>query len=246
MAKNKSPKVLTKKHLARQERERRQTRLITGIAIGIIAIVVLGIAYGLLNDTLFLNWRPAVTVNGESRSLHQFQAQVKVERQQLISQYMQYSQMAAMFGIDPTTDPQLSQTMTQITDELNTPSVIGQQAIDNMVHDLLIRQYAKANGITVSAADVEKAAQEALQYYQNGTPTPTLTPTPLVFSTLDATQFALITPDSDSNHCPHQYPGSYRDAQPDQYGHPHPQPDSHPQSHPHRDALYSEGIPGPI
>jgi hypothetical protein len=173
MAKTKSPKALTKKHLARQERERRQTRLITGIAIGIIAIVVLAIAYGLLNDTLFLNWRPAVSVNGESRSLHDFQAQVKVERQQLISQYMQYTQMAAMFGIDPTTDPQLSQTMTGITDELNTPSVIGQQAIDNMVHDLLIRQYAKANGITVSVADVEKAAEEALQYYKNGTPTPT-------------------------------------------------------------------------
>jgi len=78
MAKNKSPKIVTKKHLARQDRERRQTRLITGIAIGIIVIVVLGIAYGLLNDTLFLNWRPAVTVNGESRSLSDFQAQVRV------------------------------------------------------------------------------------------------------------------------------------------------------------------------
>jgi peptidyl-prolyl cis-trans isomerase D len=63
-----------------------------------------------------------------------------------------------------------------------------------LVHDLLIRQYAKANGITVSAADVEKAAQEALQYYKNGTPTPTLTPTALVYSTLDATQYALLTP----------------------------------------------------
>ncbi len=29
MAKNKSPKILTKKHLARQDRERRQTRLIS-------------------------------------------------------------------------------------------------------------------------------------------------------------------------------------------------------------------------
>jgi parvulin-like peptidyl-prolyl isomerase len=194
MAKNKSPKVLTKKHLARQERERRQTMLITGVAIGIIAIVVLGIAYGLLNDTLFLNWRPAVAVNGETRSLHVFQAQVRVSRQQLINQYMQYTQLAAMFGLDPTTDPQLSQTLTQIKNELDTPSVIGQQVLDQMVHDLLIRQYAKANGITVSAADVETAAQEALQYYQNGTPTPTLTPKALVFSTLDATQYALMTP----------------------------------------------------
>jgi len=194
MAKNKSPKIVTKKHLARQDRERRQTRLITGIAIGIIAIVILGIAYGLLNDTLFLNFRPAVTVNGESRSLHQFQVQVRVARQQLINQYQQYSQLASMFGIDPSTDPQMSQTFTNITDELNTPSVLGSQVIDDMVHDLLIRQYAKANGITVSAADVEKAAEQALNYYTNGTPTPTLTPTSLIYSTMNPTQFTLVTP----------------------------------------------------
>ncbi len=68
-----------------------------------------------------------------------------------------------------------------------------------MVNDLLIRQYAKANGITVTAAEVEKAAQEALRYYPNGTPTPTLTPTELVYPTLDATQLALMTPTIDAD-----------------------------------------------
>jgi peptidyl-prolyl cis-trans isomerase D len=194
MAKNKSPKILTKKHLARQDRERRQTRLIAGIAIGIIAIVILGIAYGLLNDTLFLNWRNAVSVNGESLSLHEFQVRVRVTRQQLVNQYMQYTQLAQMFGMDPNSDPQMSQSLSQITQQLDTPSSVGGQVIDDMVNDLLIRQYAKANGIIVSAADVEKAAQEALRYYQNGTPSPTLTPTELVYPTLDGTQLALVTP----------------------------------------------------
>ncbi len=122
MAKNKSPKILTKKHLARQDRERRQTRMITGIAIGIIAIVVLGIAYGLLNDTLFLNWRPAVTVNGETRSLHEFQVRVRVTRQQLISQYMQYTQLAQMFGMDPNSDPQMSQSLVANNPGIGYPS----------------------------------------------------------------------------------------------------------------------------
>jgi peptidyl-prolyl cis-trans isomerase D len=194
MAKNKSPKILTKKHLARQDRERRQTRMIVGVSIGIIAILVLGLSFGLLYDTLFLNFRPAVTVNGESRSLHDFQVRVRVTRQQLVAQYMQYMQLAQMFGMDPNSDPQMSQTLTQITQELDAPATIGQQMIDDMVNDLLIRQYAKANGITVSAADVEKRAQEALQYFPNGTPTPTLTPTELVYPTLDATQLALVTP----------------------------------------------------
>jgi peptidyl-prolyl cis-trans isomerase D len=194
MAKNKSPKILTKKHLARQDRERRQIRLIMGVAIGIIAIVILGIAYGLLNNKLFLNWRPAVTVNGESLSLHDFQVRVRVTRQQLIGQYMQYTQLAQMFGMDPNSDPQMAQSLSQITQELDTPSSVGSQVIDDMVNDLLIRQYAKANGITVTADEVEKAAQEALRYYQNGTPTPTLTSTALVYPTLDSTQLALMTP----------------------------------------------------
>jgi parvulin-like peptidyl-prolyl isomerase len=111
-----------------------------------------------------------------------------------------------MFGLDPSSDPQISQTLNQITDELNTPSTLGLQIIDDMVNDLLIRQYAKKNGITVTAADVEKAAQEALQYYQNGTPTPTPSPTAIVYPTLDATQLALVSPTPASRASPTRTP----------------------------------------
>jgi peptidyl-prolyl cis-trans isomerase D len=193
MAKTKAPKVVTKKHLARQERERRQTRLIVGISIGIIGLVFLGIAYQLLNESLFLRWRTAVSVNGQKQSLRMFQERVRVARQQYINQYMQYSQLAQMFGMDPNSDPQMSQSLNQITSTLDSPSTLGGQVINNMVDDLLIRQYAQANGITVSAADVENAAQKALNYYPNGTPTHTPTSTQIIYPTLDATQMALVT-----------------------------------------------------
>ena len=194
MPKTRSPKVLTKKHLARQERERRQTRIILGIAISIIAVIFLApISYWAYN-MISPNFVKAVTVNGESRTIHEFQLQVRVTRENLISQYMQYTQLAQMFGMDPTSDPQLSQSLNQITTELDNPSSVGSQAIDLMVDDLLIRQYAKANGITVSSVDVEKAAQEALRYFPDGTPTPTITPTEIIYPTLDSTQLALVTP----------------------------------------------------
>jgi hypothetical protein len=194
MAKKTPTKIVSKKHLARQERERRQTRLIAGVAIGIVAIIILLITYGLLNDTLFLNWRPAVTVNNESLSMHEFQVRVRATRQSLIAQYMQYIQFAQMFGMDPSTDPQISQTLNQITSELDSSSTIGSQVIDDMTNDLLIRQYAKANGITVAAADVEEAIQHGFNFYPQGTPIPTLTPTQVIYPTLDATQLALVTP----------------------------------------------------
>ncbi len=194
MAKKAPTKIISKKHLARQERERQQTRLISGVAIGVVAIVILLIAYGLLNDTLFLRWRRAVTVNGESLTMQEFQVRVRATRQSLIGQYMQYIQLGQMLGVDPNSDSQMSQALSQISSELDSATTIGSQIIDDMVNDLLIRQFAKANGIVVTQADVDKAMQDALAYYPLGTPTPTLTPTTLVYPTLDATQLALVTP----------------------------------------------------
>ena len=197
MANNKPTKIVSKKHLARQERERRQTRIIAGVAIGVVATVVLLIAYGLLNNTLFLNIRPAVTVNGESLTLQEFQVRVRVNRQQLVNQYMQYMQYIQLYqslGMDLSSDSQVTQALTQITGQLDDASLIGSQTLDNMIDDLIIRQYAEANGITVTTADIEEAIHSAVGYYPNGTPTPTLTPTKLVYSTLNPTQLVLITP----------------------------------------------------
>jgi peptidyl-prolyl cis-trans isomerase D len=190
MAKKKASKIISKKHLARQEREARQTRTIVGVSIGIVALVILLIAYGLLSDTLFLRWRPAVTVNGETLSLQEFQVRVRATRQSYVNQYMYYTQLYAMFGMDPSQDSSLTSIQTQ----LDSPSTIGSSVIDNMVNELLIRQYAKKNNITVSADELQTAVENGLGYGANGTPTPTSTSTSVVYPTLDATQFAMITP----------------------------------------------------
>ncbi len=194
MAKDKPTKIVSKKHLARLERERRQTQLITSVAIGIIVIIAGLIGYGILNETVLKARQPVVTVNGKSVNMREFQVRVKIARQQYVDQYMQYYQLAQMFGIDPSTDSSLSSTLTQIQTQLATPSTIGQQVIEDITNDLLIRQYARAVGIVVTQADIEKAIQDAYSYYPDGTPTPTPTSTPLVYSTLSSTQIALMTP----------------------------------------------------
>jgi parvulin-like peptidyl-prolyl isomerase len=194
MAKKSAPKIISKKHLARQEREARQTRLITWTAIGVVILVILGIAYGILSDTLLLRFRPAVTVNGESLSLQDFQVRVRATRQSLIGQYMQYMQFGQMLGVDPRTDPSMSQALDNITSELDSSTSIGSRVIDDMTNSLLIRQYANANGIKVTAEEVDKSIQDALGYFPNGTPTQTLTPTTIIFPTLNATQMAIVSP----------------------------------------------------
>lgn len=194
MAKDKPTKIATKKHLARLERERRQTRLITSIAIGLVIIVVGLIGYGILNETILKALQPAVTVNGDSVTMREFQMRVRNLRQQYVNQYMQYYQFAQMFGIDPSTDSSLSSTLNQIQNQLDNTSLLGQQVIDDITNDLIIRQYAKANGIVVTDAEIEKAIHDAYGYFPDGTPTPTSTSAPLVYPTWSATQYALMTP----------------------------------------------------
>lgn len=196
MAKEKPTKIASKKHLARLERERRQTRLITFLAIGVIVIIVGAIGYGILNETVLKLRQPVVTVNGVSVTMGEFEVRVRVARQQDVDQYMQYYQFAQMFGIDTssTSTSSIAQTMNQLESDLSTPNTIGNQVLEDITNDLLIRQYAKANGIVVTAADVDKAVSDAFSYFPNGTPTPTLTPTTFSYSTLSATQYALVTP----------------------------------------------------
>jgi peptidyl-prolyl cis-trans isomerase D len=210
MAKDKPTKIATKKHLARLERERRQTRLIASIAIALIVIIVGLIGYGILNETVLKNLKPVVTVNGESVNMREFQMRVRVTRQQYIDQYMQvynqyqqYTQIAQMLGIDPTTDASMSQTfsqmqtqMNQLQSQLSDSATIGQQVIDDITNELIIRQVAKANGIVVTKDELDKAIQDAFAYYPDGTPTPSPTVTPFDYPTWSATQYALMTPTS--------------------------------------------------
>ena len=196
MAKDRPAKIVSKKHLARQERERRETRIITYSAVGVLLIVVGLIVYGILSQTVLMAASPIVKVNGSVLTTAQFQARVKVARQQLINQYFQYEQYAAMFGIDPSTDPTFSNYLTQITTQLNDPTTIGNQVINDAKDAMEIEQYAQANGITVTSAEIDAAIRDAFSYYPNGTPTPTATTTPFSTSTWSPLQMTLVPPTS--------------------------------------------------
>jgi len=181
-------KIQSKKHIARLERERRQVRLIKIIAIVVVVAVVLVIGYGLLDQYYLQGLQPVAVVNGEKITTNEFQARVVLQRNDLLNQYMLYQQYQ-QFGMD------LSSQLSQIESSLNTTSIIGQQVLDTMINEALIRQEAARRGITVSADEVEKFTQSQFQFFPNGSPTPTITPTPVDFSypTLSPEQLALVT-----------------------------------------------------
>ncbi len=181
-------KVQSKKHIARLERERRQVRLIKIIAVVIVVAVVLIIGYGLLDQYYLQARRPVAEVNGEKISTREFQARVVLQRNDLLNQYMLYQQYQ-QFGMD------VSNQLSQVELSLNTPSIVGQQVMDYMIGEALVRQEAARRGITVSEDELEKFTQSQFQFFPEGSPTPTITPAPvdITYPTLSPEQLALVT-----------------------------------------------------
>ncbi len=189
-----TPQKNNKKHTAHLQVVHQQERAIWITAI-VVAVVVIGlVAYGILAETVFLPYRAVANVNGDSINAGDFQKQVKLQRVQLIDQFNQYYQFAQMFGAtDPLSDPNFGQTLQQLYQQLNTPSAVGQTVLDYMIDDKLVRQEAARRGITVSAEEIDKAMEEGLGYYANGTPTPAPTAAAIATSTLNPTALAIVT-----------------------------------------------------
>ncbi len=193
MPKTPRQKIISKKHLARIERERRQTRYIVIGSIAIILLVVGSIGYGILQQNVLEPAKPVAIVNGDKISAREFEENVRYIRGQLVQQYDQYLQLGQMFGSDPQSQQYIQQYLDQITSQLD-PVTLGGQVLDSLIEDRLIRQEAKRRAITVSAQELDTYIQEQFGYFANETPTPSPTSPPLVEPTLSATQLALVSP----------------------------------------------------
>jgi parvulin-like peptidyl-prolyl isomerase len=183
-------KIVSKKHIARREREKKQAALIRNIAIGIVVAVLLLIGYGYLDQTVFQKNKAIAAVNDEKITVSQFQARTRLERENLINQYIQYFQFGQQYGMDfsAQTDP--------IEELLSNPLDVGKNVRDTMINELVYRQEANKRGITVSTEEIEKAVQEYMGYFPEGTPTPAPTKESVMFEeypTLTDEQVALVT-----------------------------------------------------
>ena len=181
------PAVHSRKHIARLERERRQTRLILG-GFGLAVVAAVGLlVYGYVYNTYLFARRPVARVGEINIPVGEWQGRVRMQRNQLIHQLQLYQQYSQYFGMD------LSSQEQQIQSQLNNPSTMGQNILDQMINEELIRQEAAKRGITASTQEVDQEIHDAFQYYPSGTPTPTLTPTPVTEPTLSADTLALVT-----------------------------------------------------
>ncbi|MBK9927310.1 MAG: peptidylprolyl isomerase [Anaerolineales bacterium] len=181
------PKVLTKKHVARLERDRRQVQIIRTVAIAMFVLIALLIGYGILDVTYLQKQKPVAVVNGEKITVAEFQERVQMQRVNLFNTYQRYIFFQNNFGVD------YSQQIQQLQSSSQFPEIIGQQIVDQLVDEALIRQEAEKLGITVSDDEVETFIQEqTYSFYPNGTPSPTATPTAFEYPTPGSVQLTLF------------------------------------------------------
>ncbi|MBL8050343.1 MAG: peptidylprolyl isomerase [Anaerolineales bacterium] len=192
------PVLQHKKHVARLQREKQQTRLILYIFCGILGAVILLLIYGWLDINYFQVQRPIAKVGEAEILLKDFEPRVKLERQNLLNQYVEYQQYAQILGSAETASQflgfDLNSQLQQIQFQLNTPEMVGQSILDQMINEEIIRQEAQKRGITVSEAELQEALQSAFNYFPNGTPTPTITPTPFVTPEMPIEALLIVTP----------------------------------------------------
>ncbi len=168
-------------------------RLIMIVAVVVMVIVIGTITYGILDQTVLRALQPVAKVGSDTITTEQFQTQVKYTRSQMINRYNSTAQLASLFGNDPQNSSYFTSSLNQIRSQLEDSASLGQNVLDNMVQDKLIRQEAAKRGITVSKEEVDRAMEAAFNFFPNGTPTPTVTPTIINTPTLSATQLSLVT-----------------------------------------------------
>src|SRR5512139_2739446 len=97
---SKKPAPLTKKHLARMERERLQRRWIL-IGVASVIVLVIGLVlYGIINQNVIEPSQPIAVVNDDKISTKEFQRQASLSKYFLIQNAVQTYQFAQQFN-DP-------------------------------------------------------------------------------------------------------------------------------------------------
>jgi hypothetical protein len=179
------PTIHTKKHIARLERERQKTRMILYAFSILVATVIVVLLYGYVDINYLQLNKPVATVGGVEITAAEFEARVQIQRRQLLDNFSQYQQFQQFMDV--------TQQLQEIQYYLETPGVIGQGVLNQMINEEVLRQEAAKLGVSVSAEELEAGIQSDFKYYPNGSPTPSVTPTEFATLAIPEEAFDVVT-----------------------------------------------------
>ncbi len=183
MAKPSPPKELTRKQLARREKEKRLNRILIWSAVGVAALIILILGYGLLTELVIKPAKPVAKVDGVAITTKEFQTRLYYERLLMRNQLQAYQNY--LLQIDPNDETmqsfyqQVQTTISNLETQLSETmaSTVAKQVLDNMVEERIVQQEAQTRGLTVAEDEVNLSIEQMLGYDRTITATETTTAT---------------------------------------------------------------------
>jgi parvulin-like peptidyl-prolyl isomerase len=168
----------TKKQIAFSRKEARQNRIIL-IGVGVlIAVIVLILAFGVVQELVLKPTAAVATVNGAKVPMDDFQDLLTYNR---YNQYVNMSNLQTSLD-DLNASPEENQFLIsfyeqQLTQLQSSVALLPQTTLDELIEDELIRQQAEADGMAVSADEVEEAISGDLRLALSSAPQEPITGT---------------------------------------------------------------------
>lgn len=187
-----TPKALTRRQVARRVKEEKLNRILTWSAIGVVAVILLIIGYGLITELVIKARRPVARVDGVAITTQQFQRRLYYERLLMRRQLdMNQYYLSQIDSTDETMQSYyqyLQSTVSRLDSQLsaNMASVLGKQVLDTLLEEELVRKEAQARSLSVSQEDVTLTMEQMLGYDRTVTETVTDTTTVRSFDELYA------------------------------------------------------------
>lgn len=199
--KKRAPKELTRKQLSRLERDRRMERILKWCVVAVAVLVVGVLTYGLVVEKVIKARQSVATVNGIPIATAEFQARVRFDRMWMNNELQRLFQQQQ--ALDPTDSEvqfyleYLQNSISDLHDQLSVENslVIGDQSLDQLIQEELVRQEAERRGITVSSEELQEAVDQYFGYDRNPvTPVPTAVPTNTLDVEPESTPLPTATP----------------------------------------------------
>lgn len=175
----------SKKHEARLQREKRQKKIMITVLVGIVAVVLLLVGYGVLQGTVLKNRKAVAKIGNTTINVNQFVKRVQYERLSYVETFTSY----AASGYATFFESQ----MLQIQNALDNYIQFGSDVLDKMINEAVVAAKAAELGISITDEDIDKELERGFGFFPNGTPTPEPTYVFLPTSTLSPQQLAIIT-----------------------------------------------------
>jgi parvulin-like peptidyl-prolyl isomerase len=168
----------TKKQIAFSRKESRQNRIIL-VSVGIlIAVIVLVLAIGVIQELVLKPSRPVATVNGVKLPTSDYQDLLTYNR---YNQYVNISNLQnsldELRGSPEENEFLISFYEQQLGQLQSSLALLPQSTLDELIEDELIRAKAKGEGISVSADEVKQTISEDLRTALSPAPQEPLTGT---------------------------------------------------------------------